>query len=40
MIDAEVRWQRRPDHEGGGTRFTLRKESAPPAGGGPHTATS
>jgi len=40
MIDAEVRWQRRPDTEGGGTRFTLRKKSAPPAGdGGPHTTT-
>ncbi|HEX7177246.1 MAG TPA: two-component regulator propeller domain-containing protein [Pyrinomonadaceae bacterium] len=28
MIDAEVRWQRRPDTEGGGTLFTLRKEPA------------
>jgi signal transduction histidine kinase/ligand-binding sensor domain-containing protein len=28
MIDAEARWQRRPETEGGGTRFTLRKSHA------------
>jgi signal transduction histidine kinase len=40
MIDAEVRWHRRPDTEGGGTRFTLRKESAPPSADGPHTTAA
>ena len=28
LIDAEATWRRRPDEEGGGTAFTLRKANA------------
>jgi len=33
LIEAEVNWSRRPEHEGGGTVFTLRKRAAKGAEG-------